>query len=179
MFINTQSRGVSETATDVHLWLITDVGSVSFPRRYRALQFVAMAPQLAVSRENGMMDQSGVSLLGLPSELRRGLFAVAFCGAASTISTAILFSYISYRLIPWRRRCRDAPQRLHDSGEQSSAFPDLSLGLPESRLCQVRPGRYSRRSPADRGYSINIERVVARLTRIEARLPSGAARIPS
>lgn len=110
---------------------------------------MTMASQPAVGRQNGMMDQSGASLLGLPSELRRGLFAVAICGAVSTISTAILFSFISYRLIPWRRRCRAAPQRLQGSEEQSLAFPDLSLGLPESRLCQVRPDRHSRRSPAD------------------------------
>ena len=108
------------------------------PDQHRALRNVPMDSQPTVGRQNGMMDQSGASLLGLPSELRRGLFAVAFCGAVSTITTAILFSYISYRLIPWMRRCRHAPQRLQDSEEQSSAFPDLSLGLPESQLCQVR-----------------------------------------
>lgn len=40
----------------------------------------------------------------LPTLLRHGLYAVAFCGLLSLTTTTVLFSWLTYRLLTWYRR---------------------------------------------------------------------------
>jgi len=79
------------------------------------------------------MPEDGGSLSPLPEQMRRGLLAVAILSGLSIASSALLFFYLTWRMLKWKL----VPAKKHTpTTPDESLNVDLSLGLSEQHYRQ-------------------------------------------